>query len=232
MYPSVRVMLLTLSAALVALPATAQQSAPVSAPASLVMTNADVIALVSASLSDDLVIAKIHAASATRFDTSVDGLKTLKAANVSNAVIQVMIDPSPVSSMPGGAAVPTVPNDPNTPHPPGIYVLTKGPDRSSHLIELERAISKGIKTSGILAHAYTAGIAKAHTQAVLEGSKAAIEVTEANPIFYVYIPENDYRFGGSEISVRDLVLVKLDVKGDAIRRLRTEHHVLTIVGGV
>jgi hypothetical protein len=51
------------------------------------MGNADVIALAAAGLPDDIVIAKIHAASLTNFDTSLDGLKSLKAANVSDACV-------------------------------------------------------------------------------------------------------------------------------------------------
>lgn len=214
MHFTIRFVLLVLGAALVALPSTAQQGAPLSAPASSAMTNADVVALASAGLSDDLILAKIHAAQATSFDTSVDGLKALKAANISNAVIQVMINPNAASAAPAGAAAATDPNDPITPHPPGIYVVAKGSDGAAHLTVLERAVSKGMKTSGILAHAYTGGIAKAHSQAVIEGSRAPVQMAETNPVFYAYIPENDSRFGGGAISVRDLVLVKLDVKGD------------------
>ena len=121
---------------------------------------------------------------------------------------------SPAASAPDGAAETAKADDPNTPHPPGIYVFAKGPDGVAHLTELERAVSKGFKTSGILLHAYTGGIAKAHGQAVLDGAKAPIAVTETNPVFYIYIPENDNAFGGGGISVRDFVLVKLDVKGD------------------
>lgn len=58
------------------------------------MTNADVVDLVGLGLSDDVVIDKIHAAKGTSFDTSVAGLKSLKAAKVSDAVIRTMINPS------------------------------------------------------------------------------------------------------------------------------------------
>jgi hypothetical protein len=210
----VRFMLVALSAAFLAILSNAQQSAPASAPTSAAITNADVIALVSAGLSDDLVIAKIHAANATNFDTSVDGLKSLKAASVSNAVIHLMIDPSAVPPAPGGVAATGDPDDPNSPHPLGIYIRAKGPDGAVHLTRLEGVTSKGMKTSGILAHEFSYGIAKAHTQAVIDGSKAPVEVTDTNPVFYAYIPENDSSFRGGTISVRDFLLVKLDVKGN------------------
>jgi hypothetical protein len=118
------------------------------------------------------------------------------------------------ASAPDSTAQTANADDPNTPHPPGVYILVKGPDGTPQLTELQRAIPKGMKTSGILAHAYTAGIAKAHAQAVLDGAKAAVEIAETNPVFYMYIPVNNNAFGGSGISVRDFVLVKLDVKGD------------------
>ena len=62
------------------------------------LTNQDIIAMVAAGLSDDVIIAKIRSVSGAdglKFDTSVDGLKALKAAKVSEAVIKVMINPAP-----------------------------------------------------------------------------------------------------------------------------------------
>jgi hypothetical protein len=61
------------------------------------MTNQDVQDLVAIGLSSDVIIDKIHASEATNFDTSVEALKTLKAANVPDAVIRVMINPHAVS---------------------------------------------------------------------------------------------------------------------------------------
>jgi hypothetical protein len=202
----VRWMLVLVCAVLVAVSSTAQQSAPSSSVVPSAMTNTDVIALVSAGLSDDLVIAKIHAANATDFDTSVDGLKSLKAANVSNAVIQAMIQPAPV---PAAAPAAANPDDPNSPHPMGLYIQATGADGAKHLTRIEETTSKGMKTSGVLAHHFSGGIAKAHEQAVLDGSKAPVEVSETNPIFYAYIPEN---FAGGTITPRNFLLVKLDVK--------------------
>src|SRR5271169_4681295 len=62
------------------------------------ITNKDVIDMVGLGLSDDVIIAKIRAASAggtLQFDTSINGLKDLKAAKVSDDVIKVMINPAP-----------------------------------------------------------------------------------------------------------------------------------------
>jgi hypothetical protein len=66
------------------------------------MTNRDVIRLVEAKVSDDLIIAKIKK-SRTKFDTSTDGLVTLKKAGVSDAVISAIMDASSASSQPAPA---------------------------------------------------------------------------------------------------------------------------------
>ncbi len=55
-----------------------------------VMNNQDVVQMVRAKISDDVVVAKIKQ-SKTKFDTSVQGLVTLKQAGVSDGVISVMM---------------------------------------------------------------------------------------------------------------------------------------------
>jgi hypothetical protein len=55
------------------------------------MTNADVVALSSLGLGDDVVIQKITNSKAVSFDTSVDGLKSLRDAKVSDPVIKAML---------------------------------------------------------------------------------------------------------------------------------------------
>src|SRR5260370_32487988 len=63
-------------------------------------TNQDVIEMAKLGLSEDVIITKIRQAyeaetNAISFDTGIDGLKALKAANVPDAVIKVMINPAP-----------------------------------------------------------------------------------------------------------------------------------------
>jgi hypothetical protein len=57
------------------------------------MTNDDVIEMAGLGLSDAVLIDKINAAPATDFDTSLTGLKALKAAKISDLVIRAMINP-------------------------------------------------------------------------------------------------------------------------------------------
>jgi hypothetical protein len=60
-------------------------------PAAPGMTNRDVIQLVKAKISDDVIITKIKQ-SKTRFDTSTQGLVALKEAGVSDQLISVMVN--------------------------------------------------------------------------------------------------------------------------------------------
>lgn len=62
--------------------------------ASKPLSNDDVIQMVSVGLADDVIIEKIRSATKTDFDTSIDGLKTLKAAKVSDSVLKAMINPA------------------------------------------------------------------------------------------------------------------------------------------
>ena len=57
------------------------------------LSNDDVIKMVSLGLADKVIIEEIRAATTTTFDTSIDGLKALNAAKVSDAVLQAMINP-------------------------------------------------------------------------------------------------------------------------------------------
>jgi hypothetical protein len=59
------------------------------------LTNQDIIDMAALKLSDDVIIEKIHSPEAIDFDTSVAGLKLLKAHHVSDAVVRAMINPRP-----------------------------------------------------------------------------------------------------------------------------------------
>ncbi|HWZ56189.1 MAG TPA: hypothetical protein VNZ63_08975 [Verrucomicrobiae bacterium] len=79
---------------------------PVAKPVPAAMTNRDVIALVKAKISDDIIITKIKQ-SKTRFDTSTDGLVALKQTGVSDQLIAVMVDAGSSSdAAPSGATAP------------------------------------------------------------------------------------------------------------------------------
>lgn len=68
-------------------------AAPEASPPSTAMTNQDVITLVSAGVTEEVVLAKIKS-STTRFELDTDDIVALKKAAVSDRIITAMIDAS------------------------------------------------------------------------------------------------------------------------------------------
>lgn len=170
------------------------------------LTNQDVVAMVSAGISEDVIVAKIRTTSATggsatNFDTSVEGLKELKAAHVPDAVVKAMIDPTPatptVVSIPGPATL-----SPNLP-PPEVGLYWK--DGGNFVLIQGQAVSQS-KVGGRAANVFTYGIKQVHWDAFLNGATSSNRVRELRPIFYVYVPDG--------ASAADYVLLRLNKKGD------------------
>ena len=224
-YPVAFILLFVASIVPVEAQKPAKKTTPVAAPAApaapAAMTNDDVIALAGTGLPDEVVDAKIHAAPSTAFDTSVAGLKALKAGGVSSGVIRYMIDPSaPVAPAPAPAVAVANPDDPATAHSPGVYIFAPGNDGVVHLTKLDHITPKTSKTSGAFLSGMTYGLAKAHTKALVDGAHASVQTVDVNPVFYAYIPEDNNSFGGATISVRDLTLIKFDPK-ESTREINT-----------
>jgi len=169
-------------------------------------TNQDVIGMVQLGLSDDVVIAKIRAVSAAgggeeSFDTSVDGLKALKAGNVSDAVIKVMINPAaapPAVVTPAGSAT----GDPNLP-PPEVRVYWKDGPR---FVFIEGRTLDQAKVGGKAGSFFTDGMRNQHWDAYVEGPTSKNIVSEHRPTFFLYVPD------GNDAS--DYVLIMLNKKSD------------------
>jgi hypothetical protein len=169
-------------------------------------TNQDVIGMVQAGLSDEVIIAKIRTETAQGegvavFDTSLDGLKALKAANVSDAVIKVMINPAP-PPLPVITAAAAVTLDPNLP-PPEVGVYWK--NGANFTLIQGRAIDQA-KVGGRAGSYFTDGMRNQHWDAYIDGPTSANIVKDRRPSFYFYVPD------GSDSS--DYVLILLNKKGD------------------
>ena len=150
------------------------------------ISNDDVTAMVALGLSDDVIIEKIYAASTPEFDTSVAGLQALKAARVSDAVIRAMINPHAPPTVPSDAgAAKFDPNDPNTPHDPGIYMYAKTRD-GMRMFMLEPTVYQGGSSGGAFKSAMTYGIAKIKWKAVVQGAHANLKSSDAALLFYFY----------------------------------------------
>ncbi len=96
----------TIAVVTIANDAMAQDSNAV-ATVSKPLTNEDIIDLAGLGLSDDVILAKIKASRSIKFDTTVEAMKTLKAAHVSDAVLKEMISGNNASdgAMPSGVAI-------------------------------------------------------------------------------------------------------------------------------
>jgi hypothetical protein len=172
------------------------------------LTNQDVIAMVSSGISEDVILAKIRATSAagngaTNFDTSVEGLKALKAANVPDAIVKVMIDPTPASpTVVSLTATGPATLNPNLP-PPEVGVYWK--DGRNFVFIQGQTISQS-KVGGKAANVFTYGIKSVHWDAFINGPSSNNRVRDLRPTFYLYVPDG--------ASAADYVLLKLEKKGD------------------
>jgi hypothetical protein len=106
------------------------------------LTNQGVISMVQLGLSEDVIIAKIRMASAKEadsvsFDTSIEGLKALKGANVPDSVVKVMINPAPPPPTIVSASTP-ITIEANLP-PPEVGVYWK--DRANFVLVQGQALT-------------------------------------------------------------------------------------------
>jgi len=162
--------------------------------------------MVKLGLTEDVIIAKIRAMSAAggdavSFDTGVEGLKALKAAEVPDSVIKVMINPTQQPATIVTASTPMT-IDPNLP-PPEVGVYWK--DRANFVLIQGQALTN-TKAGGKAGSIFTNGMRNQHWDATIEGPTSKNVVRERHPSFYLYVPD------GSDAA--DYVLIKLNKKGD------------------
>ena len=168
------------------------------------ITNQDVIDMVGLGLSDDVIVAKIRGASAggtLQFDTSVKGLKELKAAKVSDEVIKVMINPAPPAGPVVVAAAPMSIN-PNLP-PPEVGVYWKN---GSAFARIEGQAISQAKVGGKAGSMFTYGLRNEHWDAYLDGPQSKNVIADHLPVFYIYVPDGS--------SAADFALISLEKKGN------------------
>lgn len=211
-------------------PCPAQRPAPpTSAPAGAGMTVEDVIKLVKAGLSEDIIVQQIRK-SPRAFDLSTDQLIQLKTASVSDRIIQVMLDPSrpdtasaPNGSEPAATAMPSpapLPPPAKPERPPiggaampteiGVYAQKAG-----QWLEVMPEIVYW-KTGGVVKTVVTAGIVHGNLNGHIVGSKSPNSF--ATPVeFLLVAPEG--------VAITEFQLVRMRVNKDN-REFRT------VTGGV
>ena len=170
------------------------------------LTAQDVVKLVQAGLSEDLIIATIQR-NGRPFDLSTDEILNLKKAGVSDRILKAMIEPQAhVPSTQGETPALKVP--PATGGPSGIPdevgVYWVGSDGVLHRIE-GIAVSN-MRTGSTLASGMTLGIKRARINAQLRGTRAQLRVKDRQPQFYFYLPE--------DASIGDYLLLRLAQRKD------------------
>jgi hypothetical protein len=138
------------------------------------LTNQDIIGMVSLGLSDEVVISKIGASSNTDFDTSLDGLKALKAAKVSDAVIKQMIQPKTVARAVSPAPVRSEATS-GKPGPVGpscvvCYVGLDGKWTGLALLHISGREDRGFPKKGFV---------------IYRGTQSPVRISEHRPVFYL-----------------------------------------------
>jgi len=171
------------------------------------LTNQDIISMVGMGLSDDVIIAKIRSMSAAgadslSFDTSVEGMKALKAGKVPDSVIKVMLNPAPPPQAINVMASTPMTVDPNLP-PPEIGVYWK--DGPNFVMVPGQALTQ-TKAGGRAGSIFTDGLRNQHWDAYVDGPASKNVVRERRPTFYLYVPDGD--------TSSDYVLIKLNQKGN------------------
>jgi hypothetical protein len=170
------------------------------------LTNQDVIEMAKLGLSDDVIITKIRKAyeagsDEVSFDTGVEGLKALKAANISETIIKVMINPAPPPPAVVAATLP-ITLDPNLP-PPEVGVYWR--DQGKFVLVQGQAVANA-KAGGRAGSMFTNGLRNQHWDATIAGPTSRNVVRDRIPVFYLYVPD------GTDSS--DYVLIRLNKKGN------------------
>jgi hypothetical protein len=209
-------LLLTLAWSLIVVPAPAHaQSREIDlAPVSKPMTVQDVIKLSKAGLGDNLIIQQLRKKN-QRFDLSTDQLLQLKAASVSDAVIQVMIDPAPrPSPVPVSIAPPA--------ETPAKVASAVGPQEIGVYAKIKGAWSEVLpevvnwKSGGVMKNVATVGIVKEDLNGHVNGATSRNRLT--NPVeFLIVVPDG--------IAITEYQLLRLHEHGSN-REFRT------VTGGV
>ncbi len=169
------------------------------------MTNADVLKMVAAGLSESIVVSVVQKAASKNFDTSPEAVLDLKAKGVPDAVIAAMLG-TPESVAPPAAPavaspVPADPNDPLAPHERGIY-LDMGEGGSPRLVRLTEKTPVAQSFGGTWKAAFTSGLTKTKLNYRVRDARADCRSATPRPVFYFYA-----------LNPQEFVLLKMKVKG-------------------
>lgn len=183
------------------------------------LTNKSIIELQQLNLGDVVIIEKIKA-SKCDFDVSVSGLKQLKEARVSDAVIQTMIAPKPAATVEAAKSTAAGDsNDPNVPHEAGVWLYEEtGGQKKMSRVESEsyRMWMGGGPFGGA-------------SRAVLTGLGASLQLSSRRPTFYLYFGDARQGILGAT-SPNELPLARFTLKEKTKERLLVVGRVAPFAG--
>ena len=134
-------------------------------------------------LSSPRFVLRVRRTLAIALDTSVDGLRALKDANVPDSVIKIMINPTPPpAAIVSGASPMTI--DPNLP-PPEIGVYWKD---GSKFALLQGQNLTNTKAGGKAGSLFTNGLRNQHWDATIEGPVSKNVVRDRRLKFFCTFP--------------------------------------------
>jgi hypothetical protein len=195
------------------------------------MTNETVIELAKMGLGDAIIIEKIRQ-SERAFDTSVAGLRQLKAARISEALIKEMLgaQPNAPQTDEGGTSARATTNPAVTARgaipalQPGIYLNDGG-----SLKEIYPTTYTGTKAGGFFGTALTYGIKKSKMRAKVRGASANLVTSQKRPEFYFYF---DPSLAGDNMAMAGFLVLGASSPGEfvMVRMERKENSRETVIG--
>lgn len=177
-----------------------------------VLTNETIVQLSKAGIAQSVIVSKIKA-SKCNFDTSTSELLRLKKEKVPDEIVNAMVQamqPQPTPQLPA-PEVAADPNDPASPHPPGIYFID---ENSSKPMQIPASSVSKLKTGGILKSVATFGVSRTNARIALTGVRAPTQIAACRPTFFIYLGQSN-SFEGGASGPQDFILAKPDVKKDS-----------------
>lgn len=151
-----------------------------------ILKNETILELHQMDFSEQIIIGKIKN-TLSDFDVDLESLKALKEAGLPDSIVAAMIE---ASSSEQAVSTDFDPNDPLSPHSPGIYLYVEGGDGGSTLTKMEPSSYTQSKSGGYLKSAFTYGAAKVKSRASLPGLEARVK-TGSQPTFYFHFEETE-----------------------------------------
>lgn len=154
-----------------------------------VMTNSDVLEMVRARLSPDLIIKSIENAKSVNFDVGAKALIVLKQAGVDDKILAAMLTRSGNQSTSSGGPQPQPTRSSGTdattklPNSVGVFYL-----RSGTYEEIPQEMGTGRMS---LSRILTGPIRKQKTENKVPGKTSKVVISEGNPHFLIHLPGRD-----------------------------------------